>query len=78
MVIRFYTIRKLEGSHGSPRRNFSFPQIPQIFFNLESLLNSLPELESTDNIPRSAASLSIISSKTSSPSIQPMPDGILH
>jgi hypothetical protein len=48
MVIRFYTIRKLEGSHGSPRRNFSFPQIPQIFadfFNPKFLLNALPEFQ---------------------------------
>jgi len=31
MVIRFYTIRKLEGLDESPSRNFSFLQIPQIF-----------------------------------------------
>jgi hypothetical protein len=31
MVIRFYTIRKLEGLDESPSRNFSFLQITQIF-----------------------------------------------
>jgi hypothetical protein len=60
MVIALNTVWMLEGSHGSPGRNFSFPQIAQIFadfFNPKRLLNALPELESTDNIPRSAASL---------------------
>ena len=60
MVIRFYTIRKLDGSGESPRRNFSFPQMPQIladFFNLKFLLDARPELKSTDNIPRNTASL---------------------
>jgi hypothetical protein len=47
MVIRFYTIRKLEGLDESPSRNFSFLQIPQIFaefFNPKFLLIALPEL----------------------------------
>jgi hypothetical protein len=60
MVIRFYTIRKLEGSEESPRRNFSFPQIAQIFadfFNPKFLLDARPELKYADHLARNAASL---------------------
>jgi hypothetical protein len=38
----------------------NFPQIARIFadfFNLKFLLDARPELKSTDNIPRNAASL---------------------
>jgi hypothetical protein len=50
----------VEGSNESARRNFSFPQTPQIFaefFNPKRLLNALPDLRSTNNFARSAASL---------------------
>jgi hypothetical protein len=46
--------------HGSPGRNFSFPQIPQIFadfFNPKLLLNALTELKPTKRLVRNSASL---------------------
>jgi hypothetical protein len=38
MVIAANTLWMLAGSHGTPRRNFSFPQIPQIFADFSALI----------------------------------------